>query len=201
MRLCARAFDEIEHTGTFTSFEDGTPEAKFASRHYHPARQFVLSELDWRFASKIFTAPDRADEPDIGRFVPIQMDKSVIRIREVFNVESFRVEGRLLYTDGQAPITYRATINHDEPTDFSPDFETCLVLWLACKFAPRWTTSRNRAERLQRSFETAIHSAAANESREATPETWTQDRSTAWSSAAFGGRLTNRSYNNGDRGY
>lgn len=182
VRLAARAYRAIEHHGEITSFEDGTPEAEDAALHYGPCRRQTLEAADWRFASVVFVSGARSDAPEIDGLIPYAIDPSVLRVREVTGRGvRWRVEGRLLYTDAAAPVTYRGTIDAQEPSEFTPKFEGGLVYLMAHHLAPRWSTSQNRAVTMLDLFRETIEAANPDEAREASAETWTDsDTAQSW---------------------
>lgn len=189
VRLAVRAYRAIEHDGVMTSFDDGTEEAQDAALHFDAARRETLQAVDWRFASKVFQAATRTDIPEIDSFIPAALDKSVIRVREVpgRNIK-WRVEGRLLYVNQTGPVTYRATIDAQDPTEYTPSFESALVFMLAHYLAPRWTTSANRARMMLDNWNQTVQAANGDEAREASPTEWVHEEQSDWAEAmAFGG--------------
>lgn len=176
VRLCNRAFSAIEHVG-FRDFNDGTQEAEHAAEAYDAARRTTLEALDWRFASGFHLLPEEVPpSPGPVGLRPFLLPERILRVRELPNVPdaAWRVEGGRIFAATSAPLLIRATMDEEDAARFPAPFEAAFVYQLAHLFAPRWTTSANRAESMLALFERAIEAAAVEESRGSSLPRWTE---------------------------
>ena len=111
-----------------TSLEDGTTEANLCAANYNPARDAVLEDRDWTFASTRCMPNRLAEPPEFGYSSAFQLPPDFIRVIRISQLADMRDEifewekekDQLLVN---ADVIYmRYVFRLEDPTKFSPNF-------------------------------------------------------------------------------
>ncbi|MEO3432156.1 hypothetical protein [Inquilinus sp. CAU 1745] len=146
-------------------FDDPTAEAEVAGALYGPARDALLSDHPWAFATR--TARLAALEEG-GFQLPSDMLRALSaglppRARGL----DYRIEGRRLLAD--APGAVLIHIFRPPETDTPPFFETALIARLAAEMCIPLTENTSRAETLAKWAEAELRRARLIDSQQDSP--------------------------------
>lgn len=136
-----------------TSFDDDVKEAAVCKANYELARDAVLEDRAWTFATKRYYWTPLVDSPPFGYSHAFLINPEVIRILEVRESGSqvrangasnldWRREGNTIVCNA-ASIYVKAIWRITDTTKFTPAFVHCLAARLAADIAITLTESRN----------------------------------------------------------
>jgi hypothetical protein len=131
---------------------EGSPEALACTLYYDQARDEVLRDFPWPFATEIGALALVAEDPNDEWYYSYRYPAGAVRFRRILNdtrrlhtadtTVAMRIgsdaTGRLIFTDHQDAYG-EWTSNITDVTKFPPDYVACLVFKLATYIAPRVT--------------------------------------------------------------
>lgn len=138
------AFAKLGHLNFITAFADHTNEARLGSLFYAKARDFVLADFPWEFATKTATLAGGATSSDARWDFVYTYPTDCLKARKVTvtgrdEPQPFEVvnagTATKVYTNatGSAALTY--TVQVTDPTRFSPAFTEALTYYLASEMS------------------------------------------------------------------
>lgn len=153
--------------------------AQACRRFYDVARQKVLRDFDWPFASAVEVLALVATAPTIEWGYSYRYPSKAMALRRMLNgatrvdTRSSRAHfsigrdatGRILYADLASPLTIQYTYDETDTERFTPDFVIALSFYLAFLIGPRVTSGAQIKELSDRAFghyKLAIMEARAN---------------------------------------
>ena len=162
-----------------TSFSDGTNESQLCSDNYVPLRDACLEERAWTFAdaSLILESPTPGGWDNGENLYALPDD--VIRvyrvyrrvdIRDPIQLDGWRREGGSVVARYSAEIFIKATIQIEDPDDWTAAFRQVVAARLAADLAMPITRSRKMQEDMWSLFQTKLDSAAATDAGQARSE-------------------------------
>lgn len=153
--------------------------AQACRRYYDIARQKVLRDFDWPFASTVEALTLVATAPTIEWGYSYRYPAKSLAVRRILNGAT-RVDtpssrehysvgrdatGRILYADLASPLQLQYTYDETDTERFTPDFVIALSFYLAFLIGPRVTSGAQIAQLSDRAFghyKLAIMEARAN---------------------------------------
>lgn len=153
--------------------------AQAVRRFYDIARQKVLRDFDWPFASTVETLALVATAPTVEWGYSYRYPAKALEVRRFLNgatrvdTQSSRAHysvgrdatGRILYADLASPLQLQYTYDETDTERFTPDFVIALSFYLAFLIGPRITNGAQIKELSDRAFghyKLAIMEARAN---------------------------------------
>jgi hypothetical protein len=155
-----------------SSFEDGSAEARVASRLYPLTRDALLSTHPWSFATRQAVLARVTIAPTTNFAYAYQLPNDYLRAVSAGSAGRgsglvFQIVNRQLHTDAEAPaLTY---IFRPSEGDFRAYFSAALVARLAAEFCLPLTENSSRAERLVRLADAELKVAKLVDSQQDTP--------------------------------
>lgn len=121
---------------------DQTPEGVLCNLNYDTARDAVLEDVNWTFATKRFIlGSPSTDAPEFGYSHSYLLPQEVIRVVAVNEGKlDWVLEQRNILTDAQ-PVNLVAVVRIINPVEFSSSFVSCLASRLAAEIALPLTNS------------------------------------------------------------
>jgi hypothetical protein len=129
--------------------------ARVCRRYFNTARDELLREFKWPFATEFAEIPKVADDPTSEWAYSYQLPSDCLFARKILSgtrndTESSEVKyrrvGRLIYTDhatlnddGETVVELEYTKEMESVTAYDPDFAMALSFRLACYIAPSLT--------------------------------------------------------------
>ncbi len=171
IELCSSALLKLGADG-ISSFEDGSAEARVASRLYPLVRDTLLSAHPWSFATAQVELPRLAAEPIADFAYTYQLPRDFLRALSAGEGGRgrgmvYQILNRQLYSD--APAVTLTYVFRPSEGDFPPYFAAALVARLAAEFCLPLTENSSRAERLMRLAEAELRLARLIDSQQDTP--------------------------------
>lgn len=162
-----------------TSFNDGSNESQLCSDNYVPLRDACLEERAWTFADASLILEDPTPGGwDNGENLYALPD-DVIRVYRVYRrvdmrdpvqLDGWRREGGSVVAMYSAEIFIKATIQIEDPDDWTAAFRQVVAARLAADLAMPITRSRKMQEDMWSLFQTKLESAAATDAGQARSE-------------------------------
>jgi hypothetical protein len=171
IELCSSALVKLGAEG-ISSFDDGSAEARVASRLYPLARDALLSAHPWSFATRHAALAPLTTAPTTNFAHAYQLPNDYLRSLSAGGAGRgsglvFQLVNRQLHTDAEAAVlTY---IFRPSEGDFPAYFNAALVARLAAEFCLPLTENSSRAERLSRLAEAELKVAKLVDSQQDTP--------------------------------
>lgn len=154
------------------TFSDGTNESQLCSDNYVPLRDACLEERAWTFADSSIILDNAVDGGwDNGESL-YALPANVIRVYRAFSrvdlrnppqLDGWRREGGSVAVRFSEKIYIKATIQVEDPTDWTAAFRQVVAARLAADLAMPITRSRKMQEDMWSLFETKLTSAAATD--------------------------------------
>lgn len=180
IEICNLALSRIGNSRTINSLDEQSKEAGLCGLHYDAAREEVLADFDWNFATKRVALADTNSAPSDWQFA-YRYPTDCVRITEIMlpgmrnPPERMRVqyevgsdadgEGRLIYTDqDQAWLKYIANITNVNM--FDPLFRSALAWKLASEIAMPLATVPNLVQNALTMYSQIIRSAGSRSMNE-----------------------------------
>ncbi len=148
--IAVQAFRLLEMS-PISSFGDDSEQASSAEEQYPEALRMCLEANDWSFASTLASLP-AVDEDSGDEDLPHVYTRpgDLVRLIDVKPASVlYRLDEDRLRADQAAPLRIRYTRLVTNEARLPGMFKTAVSYQLAALLAPRWTTSRNRADSLQ----------------------------------------------------
>ena len=171
IELCSSALVKLG-ADVISSFDDGSAEARVASRLYPLVRDALLSTHPWSFATRRAPLALVTDVPAASFSYAYQLPVDYLKSLSAGNGGrdhglTFEIINRRLHTNADAVIlTY---VFRPSEGDFSAYFGSALVARLAAEFCLPLTENSSRAERLWRLAEAELKIARLVDSQQDTP--------------------------------
>lgn len=171
IELCSSALIKLGADG-ISSFEDGSAEARVASRLYPIARDALLCAHPWSFATAQSKLARLAIEPTTDFAHAYQLPIDFLRALSAGDEVrgrgmAYQIVGRQLHSDAEE-VVLRYLFRPSEG-DFPAFFVAALVARLAAEFCLPLTENSSRAERLTRLAEDELRLARLVDSQQDTP--------------------------------
>lgn len=150
VQVCNLALSRIKKP-PIGSLEQGGTAASECATHFAQARDKLLRDGDWNFASARARLPKDATDPEFGFAFRYAIPANCLAVREVkgANDGDWELAGRHIETDLAAPIDVRFT-RHDAPVaHWDPMFVEAMVAELAKRIAPRLLGSGTERQRIR----------------------------------------------------
>lgn len=129
---------------TITSLTDDTDRARALNALYADARDSVLADFPWAFATKRATLAQIAGSPAWGFARHYQLPTDTLRVLETDEHTSpWRREADRILTD-RSSMAIKYTFRVTDPNQFSPGFVRALVAYLKWKLPITITGSLNK---------------------------------------------------------
>jgi hypothetical protein len=170
LQICKIALTAIGSKNTIQSLDEASTEARNCTILYDLARDTVLEDLDWPFASAITTLALAGTAPTGWEFqyawpnlciVPreiVQPDPTQDPV--LFEVRFDETHGRVIVTN-EEDASLRYTRKVDEPGNYTPNFVNALSLQLAYRLALPLTRDQRLANELGDRYAIALAHAKA----------------------------------------
>jgi hypothetical protein len=171
IELCSSALVKLG-AESISSFDDGTAEARVASRLYPLLRDALLSTHPWSFATRQTELTRLTDGPTTTFEYAYQLPNDFLKALSAGNGGRgrglvFQLANRQLLTDAESvALTY---VFRPSEGDFPSYFNAALVARLAAEFCLPLTENSSRAERLSRLAEAELKVAKLVDSQQDTP--------------------------------
>lgn len=171
IELCSNALVKLGAEG-ISSFDDGSAEARIASRLYPLTRDALLSTHPWSFAMRQAVLARLAAAPTTTFAYAYQLPNDYLKAISAGGEGRgsglvFQIVNRQLHTDAEAPaLTY---VFRPSEGDFPAYFSAALVARLAAEFCLPLTENSSRAERLSRLADAELKVAKLVDSQQDTP--------------------------------
>jgi hypothetical protein len=165
--------------GRITSLTDGTNEANACKDNFDAARDFVLADADWTFATKRFELPPSTTPPPFGfanRFLVPEEVLRVVAVNEMFDNFSkvsfsggntWQLEDGYILTD-DGVVNMRGVVFVSDPNKFSPGFVQCFAARLAADMAAPLTNSNTREQAMEAKYAIKLEAAKHQDGRQGT---------------------------------
>jgi hypothetical protein len=171
IELCSNALVKLGAEG-ISSFDDGSAEARVASRLYPLARDALLSTHPWSFATRHAALARLTATPTTTFACAYQLPNDYLKAISAGvggrgSGLVFQIVNRQIHTDAEAlALTY---IYRPSEGDFPAYFSAALVARLAAEFCLPLTENSSRAERLFRLADAELKVAKLVDSQQDTP--------------------------------
>ena len=160
--------------GLITSLGDNSDEARACNQFFDGARDAVLTQSDWTFATTQQELSKQVATPLFGYAYQYKLPTNPYCLKPLFmsspeNDDDWKVQGRLLLTDRDGvylQYIYRQT----DVSAFTPLFTVCLEYFLAHRMAYTLTGSRSVATDMYELFLAALADAASVDAQTGYPE-------------------------------
>lgn len=154
-----------------SSFGDDSDLAVDVAKAYPTALNFCFELEDWAFASVLCTLPPTVTppttpfgtpypgvnaEPDPGLPYKYTLPGDCVRLREVYDNVSWRLDGRFLRADQDGGVMVRYTARIEYEQKLSPSFINLVSLRLALMLAPKWLQTGAKRKDLFALYDRAI---------------------------------------------
>lgn len=155
------------------SLDDDTVEAKLCKANYEPARNAVLEDRAWTFATKRFVLTPEAAEPAWGYSQQYLIPAEVIRVLEVHDADNQRrangpsdmdwrrEENRIVCN--RASIYMKGLVIIVDPERFTPAFVQCLAARIAADICIPLTESVKLQQDMWALYQVKLADAAATD--------------------------------------
>jgi hypothetical protein len=173
IELCSSALVKLG-AESISSFDDGSAEARVASRLYPLLRDALLSIHPWSFATRQAELTRLADGPTTTFEYAYQLPNDFLRALSAGNGGRgrglvYQLVNRQLHTDAESvALTY---VFRPSEGDSPAYFNAALVTRLAAEFCLPLTENSSRAERLSRLAEAELKVAKLVDSQQDAPPT------------------------------
>lgn len=152
-------------SGSITALDDATTEAGLCTRLYTPARDAVLAERVWTFATERVTVAADATAPAYGYAYRYAIPSTTLRVLEVGDGTSssdvdWRREGAFVLTDQAGPIFMRVLKRIEDPALWSPGFVQALTYRLAADLCTPLNENRTLRADLWNLYQSSLKTAA-----------------------------------------
>jgi hypothetical protein len=171
IELCSSALIKLG-ADSISSFEDGTAEARVASRLYPLVRDAMLAAHPWSFATKQATLARLAAAPVADFAHAYQLPVDFLRALSAGDAARgrglvYQIINRQLHTGAESVIL--SYVFRPSEGDFPAYFASALVTRLAAEFCLPLTEDTSRAERFTRLAEAELKLAKLVDSQQDTP--------------------------------
>lgn len=171
IELCSSALVKLG-AESISSFDDGSAEARVASRLYPLLRDALLSTHPWSFATRQSELARLAEVPTTTFEYAYQLPNDFLKALSAGNGGRgrglvYQLVNRQLHTDAE-PVVLTYVFRPSEG-DFPAYFNAALVTRLAAEFCLPLTENSSRAERLSRLAEAELKVAKLVDSQQDTP--------------------------------
>lgn len=171
IELCSSALVKLG-ADSISSFEDGTAEAKVATRLYPLVRDAMLSVHPWSFATKKAELPRLAITPPTDFTYAYQLPVDFLKALSAGDAMrgrglDYQIVGRQLHSDAEAVVL--SYLFQPSEGDFPAYFVPALVTRLAAEFCLPLTENTSRADRFTRLGEDELKLAKLVDSQQDTP--------------------------------
>jgi hypothetical protein len=171
IELCSSALVKLG-AESISSFDDGSAEARVASRLYPLLRDALLSTHPWSFATRQTELARLTDAPTTTFEYAYHLPNDFLKALSAGNGGRgrglvYQLVNRQLHTDAESVVlTY---VFRPSEGDFPAYFNAALVARLAAEFCLPLTENSSRAERLSRLAEAELKVAKLVDSQQDTP--------------------------------
>jgi hypothetical protein len=171
IELCSSALIKLG-ADSISSFEDGTAEARVASRLYPLVRDAMLAAHPWSFATKQATLARLAAAPVADFAHAYQLPVDFLRALSAGDAARgrglvYQIINRQLHTGAESVIL--SYVFRPSEGDLPAYFASALVTRLAAEFCLPLTEDTSRAERFTRLAEAELKLAKLVDSQQDTP--------------------------------
>ena len=183
-----QALLKIGETTIVALSDQGSKAARIADDTYEDHRDFVLDEHSWNFARKRAQLAASSTEPVWGPANAYPFPDDCLRPFFVNEEDEFsgrwKVEGRTIVTDLEAPLEVLYISRVTDPNLMTPRFRELLAIYLGWQWAEPITGSGPKSEELELKYADSLSKARSRDGREGIQEQLVSDR---WETARFGG--------------
>lgn len=136
----------LGHGDRLLSANDENPKAAQLREAYPLARDALIRAYQWNFAVKRTSLPAAADAPEHGFARRFLLPVDCLRLDRVFNPQrlTWKVEGRAVVTDIEAPLKVVYARRIANPQEFDALFLKLLTIDLAIEMSPLIGDKRTR---------------------------------------------------------
>lgn len=170
--ICNQAISWLAGT-PITSLDDDTVEAILCKANYELARNAVLEDRAWTFATRRFVLTPEAEKPAWGYGQQYLIPPEIIRVLEVHDADNQRLangpsdmdwrreENRIVCN--RAKIYVKALVKIEDPERFTPAFVQCLAARIAADIAIPLTESTQMQKDMWALYQVKLADAAATD--------------------------------------
>lgn len=184
-----------------TSLDDGTIEADLCKANFDPARDAVLEDRHWTFATERAVLTPTTEEPVFGRENQFLIPRDTIKLQRVNRTGRYEDndldwvrEGRfIIAAEERVYVWYTRRI--EDTNEFSPNFVQALAQRLAADIAIPLTESRTLQQQHWELYQMKLDDAGATDGMQGRA---LQTESTRLLRARFGGVATGAGFNIGE---
>lgn len=158
--ICNRAL-RLLRVQPISSFDEDGEAAGWCAETYGDARDALIAEYPWNFATRRAALPALSDVPTWGFARAFQLPGDPERCLRVLRLEGeperavlpYQVEGRRVVTDEAAPLRILYLARVIDPSGYPPLFVEALAARLAAEGAFHFTGSTSREAQLSDLYE------------------------------------------------
>lgn len=173
--ICNRALRLLRVQPISSLDEDGEA-AGWCAETYGDARDALIAEYPWNFATRRAALPALAEAPTWGFARAFQLPGDPERCLRVLRLEGepeeevlpYQVEGRRIVSDEAAPLRILYLARVVDPTSFPPLFVEALAARLAAEGAFHFTGSTSREAQLNELYDRKLALARRFDAQEGT---------------------------------
>jgi hypothetical protein len=176
--ICNRALDMLG-AEPVTSLADNTKAARLCARNFEPVRDAVLRAYPWNAAVRRASLAALADAPAWGYARQFQLPEGpspepCLRLLAIDGERDFalryRIEGRRVLTDENAPLNILYIARIDDPAQLDPMLHDVIATRLAADLSYSLTASAALGQSLMEIYQAKLAEARATDAEEGTAD-------------------------------
>lgn len=172
VEICNRALDAIG-VQPITAFDEATKQGGLCRRYYPQVRDDVIRSHPWNCALARASLPALVDGPTWGYAFAYQLPSDCLRVLAVNAADPFehpwKVEGRSIVTDREAPVGILYLRRIDDSGFFDPMLVSAIAARLAMELAQPLTSDAGLRKQMEMEFQSRLRAARSADGQEGTP--------------------------------
>jgi hypothetical protein len=173
VEICNRALDAIG-VPPITAFGEETKAGGLCRRYYPQVRDEIIRSHPWNCAMARASLPALLASPAWGFSFAYQLPADCLRVLAVNADDPFchpwKVEGRTVVTDREAPITILYLRRLDDSGFFDPMLVSVIAARLAMELARPLTSDSAIRKQMEDEFKERLRAARSADGQEGTPD-------------------------------
>jgi hypothetical protein len=175
--ICNRALDLLK-ADPIVSLDETQEAARLCKRNFEPVRDAVLRAYPWNAAETRASLAALSDPPAWGYDNQFQLPSDCLRVLRLENEDSgasYKIEGRRIVTDEEAPLNILYLRRVEDPAEFDPLLADAIAARLAADLAYPLTGSTALAQAMLAAYQAKIAEARVCDAQEGTPDAFQAD--------------------------